>query len=94
MEFLKWAVTNSRGVRRLGSAATDLAYVACGRFEAFWEYNLKAWDVAAGSIIVKEAGGTVTDFSGKNNFLFGKEMVATNQKLKQLFLDKLKEMMF
>lgn len=94
MEFLKWAVTNSRGVRRLGSAATDLAYVACGRFEAFWEYNLKAWDVAAGSIIVKEAGGTVTDFSGKNNFLFGKEIVATNQKLKQLFLDKLKEMMF
>lgn len=93
MEFLKWVVINSRGVRRLGSAATDLAYVACGRFEAFWEYNLKPWDVAAGSIIVQEAGGKITDFAGKNNFLFGKEIVATNQKVQQLFLDKLKEIM-
>jgi myo-inositol-1(or 4)-monophosphatase len=78
LEMLKWTMTNARGVRRLGSAATDLAYVACGRFEAFWEYDLKPWDVAAGAVIVKEAGGTVTDFRGGNDFLFGKEIIATN----------------
>ncbi len=82
MQFLKWTMTNARGVRRLGSAATDLAYVACGRFDAFWEYNLKPWDVAAGIIIIKEAGGTVTDYSGGNNFLFGSEIVATNGLIK------------
>jgi len=78
MEMLKWTMTNARGVRRLGSAATDLAYVAAGRFEAFWEYDLKPWDVAAGAVIVKEAGGTVTDYKGGNNYLWGKEIVATN----------------
>ena len=57
---------NCHGVRRVGSAATDLAYVACGRYEGFFEFNLKPWDVAAGIIIVKEAGGTVTDFQWRN----------------------------
>jgi myo-inositol-1(or 4)-monophosphatase len=66
----------SHGVRRLGSAATDLAYVACGRFEGFFEYNLNAWDVAAGAFLVQQAGGTVTDFKGGNNFLFGRELCA------------------
>jgi myo-inositol-1(or 4)-monophosphatase len=60
----------------LGSAATDLAYVACGRMEGFFEYNLNAWDVAAGSFIVEQAGGKVTDFTGGRNFLFGGELVA------------------
>jgi len=78
LELLKWTMTNARGVRRLGSAATDLAYVACGRFDAFWEYDLKPWDVAAGAIIVKEAGGVVTDYKGGNEYLFGKEIVASN----------------
>lgn len=82
LEMLKWTMTNARGVRRLGSAATDLAYVACGRFDAFWEYDLKPWDVAAGAVIVKEAGGTVADFSGGNDFLFGKEIIATNGLIK------------
>jgi myo-inositol-1(or 4)-monophosphatase len=71
-EFLR----HSHGVRRLGSAATDLAYVACGRFEGFFEYNLNPWDVAAGAFLVQQAGGTVTDFSGGNNFLFGRELIA------------------
>jgi myo-inositol-1(or 4)-monophosphatase len=93
MEFLKWSMTNSRGVRRLGSAATDLAYVACGRFDAFWEYDLKPWDVAAGALIVKEAGGVVTDFSGGENYLFGKEIMASNQFLKELLLRKLDDFM-
>src|SRR5690606_40361019 len=57
---------SSRGLRRLGSAAVDLVYVACGRFDAFYEYSLNSWDVAAGSFIVKQAGGIVTDFSGKD----------------------------
>jgi myo-inositol-1(or 4)-monophosphatase len=78
LELLKWTMTNARGVRRLGSAATDLAYVACGRFDAFWEYDLKPWDVAAGAVIVKEAGGVVTDYKGGNDYLFGKEIVASN----------------
>ena len=91
IEFLKWTMTNARGVRRLGSAATDLAYVACGRFDAFWEYDLKPWDVAAGSLIVKEAGGKVSDYSGGNNYLFGKEIVATNGLLDELILNKIAE---
>ena len=91
MEMLKWTMTNARGVRRLGSAATDLAYVACGRFEAFWEYDLKPWDVAAGAVIVKEAGGTVTDYKGGNDFLWGKEIIATNGLLEEMILKKIKE---
>jgi myo-inositol-1(or 4)-monophosphatase len=69
---------NSHGLRRLGSAATDLAYVACGRFEAFYEYSLHPWDVAAGALIVQQAGGRVSDFSGEKNYIFGKEIIATN----------------
>lgn len=68
----------SQGVRRLGSACLDLCYVACGRADGFWEANLNTWDVAAGSLIVKEAGGKVTDFRGGDNYLFGKELIATN----------------
>jgi myo-inositol-1(or 4)-monophosphatase len=82
MDMLKWAAMHTRGIRRIGSAATDLAYVACGRFDGFWEYNLKPWDVAAGAIIVKEAGGKVTDYNGGDNFIFGKEIVATNGLIK------------
>lgn len=66
----------SHGLRRVGSAATDLAYVACGRYEGFFEHNLNPWDVAAGALIVKEAGGVVTDFKGGTDFLFGRELVA------------------
>ena len=91
LEFLKWTMKNARGVRRMGSAATDLAYVACGRFDAFWEYDLKPWDVAAGVVIVKEAGGTVTDYKGGNDFLFGKEIVASNVLLDEIILSKIKE---
>ncbi|MFC2121080.1 inositol monophosphatase family protein, partial [Bacteroidota bacterium] len=61
----------SQGIRRLGSAAVDLAYVACGRFDGFFEYGLNPWDVSAGGIIIKQAGGIVTDFAGESNFLFG-----------------------
>ena len=91
MLFLKWMLRNSRGVRRIGSAATDLAYVACGRVDAFWEYGLKPWDMAAGALLVKEAGGHVTDFKGTDNFVFGKDIVATNNLLHHIILLKIKE---
>ncbi len=68
----------THGLRRMGSAAIDLVYTACGRFEGFFEYNLNAWDVAAGALIVQEAGGVVTDFKGGNDFLFGREIIAGN----------------
>ena len=76
---LKFLFQNSRGIRRLGSAAVDLVYVAAGRLDAFYEYNLNSWDVAAGALVVREAGGSVTDFSGGENYLLGKEIVATNK---------------
>jgi myo-inositol-1(or 4)-monophosphatase len=60
----------------MGAAAVDLAYVAAGRFEAFYEYNLQPWDMAAGLLLVTEAGGTVSDFSGGDNHLFGGDIVA------------------
>lgn len=91
MKFLEWTMKNARGVRRLGSAAADMVYVACGRFDAFWEYDLKPWDVAAGAVIVKEAGGTVTDYKGGDNYLFGCEIVAGNGLLDDLILSKIKE---
>lgn len=78
MASLEYFIINSHGVRRPGSAATDLAYVACGRFEAFYEYSLQAWDVAAGSFIVTQAGGQVCDFKGGQDFIFGKEIIASN----------------
>jgi len=77
------------GVRRLGSAATDLAYVACGRFDAFYEYSLHSWDVAAGILLVQEAGGKVNDFRGGKNYIFGKELCASNGMVQQEMLDKI-----
>jgi len=65
--------------------------LACGRVDVFFEYNLNAWDVAAGALIVKEAGGTVSDFKGEGNWLFGKEMVATNTLLKKEFTSVIQE---
>lgn len=76
--LLKELAHGTRGIRRIGSAAVDLAYVACGRFDAFFEYSLHAWDVAAGAFIVQQAGGTIVDFKGENNWLFGKEIIASN----------------
>ncbi len=93
METLEYFMQNSHGVRRLGSAATDLAYVACGRFEAFYEYSLSPWDVAAGAFIVMQAGGKVSDFCGGNNYIFGKEIVACNDLVFNDFSDIVKQYM-
>ncbi|MGY6521072.1 MAG: inositol monophosphatase family protein [Mongoliitalea sp.] len=78
LAVLKALMETCHGVRRMGSAAVDLCYVAAGRFDAFYEYDLKPYDVAAGSLIVQEAGGTVTDFKGGKDFLFGREILASN----------------
>lgn len=71
----------SHGLRRIGSAAMDLVYVAAGRFEGFFEYNLKPWDVAAGVLIVQEAGGRVTRFADEGDYVFTGEIVASNGKV-------------
>ena len=78
LKSIEYFMRNTHGVRRIGSAASDLCYLACGRVDAFYEYNLNSWDVAAGSIIVKEAGGKVTDFSFKDNYIFGREIMGSN----------------
>lgn len=76
--ILNQLMQDAHGLRRLGSAAIDLVYVGLGRYEGYFEYNLKPWDIAAGALIVEEAGGTVTDFSGGDNYLFGREILAAN----------------
>jgi len=93
MKTLEYFFVNSHGVRRLGSAATDLAYVACGRFDSFYEYNLNPWDVAAGALIIQQAGGKVSDFRGGQDFIFGKEIIASNEILYQDFLKIINEIM-
>jgi myo-inositol-1(or 4)-monophosphatase len=75
---LEYFMRHTHGVRRIGAAAIDFCYLASGRVDAFYEYNLKPWDVAAGSIIAKEAGAIVSDFKGKENFLYGKNVIAAN----------------
>jgi len=78
---LKQFMLNTAGIRRAGSAALDLAYVACGRVDGYWELNLKPWDIAAGALIVQEAGGLVTDFKGGNDFLKSGNIIAGNSKM-------------
>jgi myo-inositol-1(or 4)-monophosphatase len=90
IELFKHFMQHTHGLRRLGSAATDLAYVACGRFDGFYEYCLQPWDVAAGAFIVQQAGGIVADFKGENNYIFGREIVAGNAKLFNEFLRVIK----
>ena len=75
----------TQGIRRIGSASVDMYYVACARFEVFYEYGLKHWDVSAGTLIVKEAGGKVSDFGGGNNPIFGRTIIASNAKLHKPF---------
>lgn len=76
LQILESLMQQTHGLRRMGSAAIDLAYVACGRFDAFYEYNLNSWDMAAGVLLVREAGGLVTDFDGGDAFLFRGDVVA------------------
>lgn len=81
LQLLGELTRTTRGIRRPGSAALDLAYVACGRFDAFYEYALHPWDVAAGILLVREAGGRVTGFNDETNPLTGDDIVAGNQQV-------------
>jgi myo-inositol-1(or 4)-monophosphatase len=83
----------THGIRRLGSASIDLAYVACGRFEAFYEYDLKIWDVAAGILMVREAGGRVSDFAGNEKNINGSEIAAANNRVFPEFLENVSKFM-
>lgn len=74
---------DAAGVRRLGAAALDLCYTACGRFDGFWELGLHAWDIAAGSLIIQEAGGVITDFQGEDNHLENGFVIAGNSLIHQ-----------
>ena len=77
-DIFKTFYSKTQGIRRLGSAALDLCFVAMGRFEGFWEYNLNPWDICAGSIIVKEAGGLVSDWNNNSTPISGIRILATN----------------
>ncbi len=78
LNFVADFIRRTRDVRRIGSAALDLCYVACGRFDGFWEWKLRPWDTAAGVLIVREAGGAVSDFHGGAFDLYGEQTVASN----------------
>ncbi|MDT3697214.1 MAG: inositol monophosphatase family protein [Ignavibacterium sp.] len=80
----------ARAVRRLGSAAIDFCYVASGVFDGFWEVSLHPWDICAGKLIVEEAGGIVTDFTGNRIDIFTKQILASNKKIHQQMIDGLK----
>ncbi len=79
MNSMDYFMKNSHGLRRLGSAATDIAYVACGRYDGFYEYGLKPWDIAAGILLVREAGGEVSDFKGHKQPLFSENIICSNK---------------
>jgi myo-inositol-1(or 4)-monophosphatase len=83
--FVHFAL-KAQGLRRTGSAALDLCYVAAGRFDGFWEVRLNPWDMAAGSVIAREAGGHLTDFSGENLSIYGQELVASNGRIHEAML--------
>lgn len=91
--LFKHLMKHSHGIRRPGSAATDLAYVACGRFDGFYEYSLSPWDVAAGVLLVREAGGIVSDFQGKDEAIFAKQIIATNPHIHTEFVNLLRSFM-
>ena len=85
-----WPSTIFTPVRKLGSAALDMAYVAAGRCDGFWQRNLNYWDIAAGIIIVKEAGGFVTDFAGNEEYLENKTILVTNSSINKEMIEILK----
>lgn len=87
LTFFKALIPNCAGVRRAGAAALDLAYVAAGRLDGFWEFGLKPWDVAAASLLIQEAGGWVTTIEGNPDFLGAKSILAAPPKIHQQMLD-------
>lgn len=91
IDLFKGFIKKTQDLRRLGSAAADLAFVASGRFEGFYEIGLSPWDVAAGAFLVKQAGGMVTDFHGGDDYIFGKSLVSSNGLVHAEMLEVVKE---
>ena len=93
--MLNAVMEKTSGVRRLGSASLDLAYVAAGRYEGFWETGLSPWDMAGGIVIVREAGGLVSEINGRNSMLYGTSIIATNQRIydpfRKLLMDAVRD---
>lgn len=87
LDIFKTIMMQTAGVRRAGAAALDLAYVACGRLDGFWEMGLSSWDMAAGVLLITEAGGFVGDFSGGNSYLDSGDLVTGNQKIYHALLE-------
>jgi len=93
MESVDYFMKNTHGLRRLGSAATDIAYVACGRYDGFYEYGLHPWDIAAGILLVREAGGQVSDFEGSREVLFSEKIICSNHNIFNQFQDTIRTIM-
>ena len=89
-EYYNFSTKVLTPIRKLGSASLDMAYVAAGRCDGFWQRNLNYWDIAAGIILVKEAGGFVTDFQGENQYIKNKTILATNSKINKEMIEVLK----
>lgn len=81
----------ARGMRRTGTAAIDLCYIACGRFDGFWELQLNPWDTAAGKVILEEAGGRMTNYAGEPYSIYGDTLIATNGLIHQEMIEVLRE---
>lgn len=89
LKLFRSLMEKTHGVRRPGTAAWDLCNVACGRFEGFYEYGLSPWDVAAGSLIIQEAGGIVTDWRNSDDWLFGKRIITGNKGIHEFLLNEI-----
>jgi myo-inositol-1(or 4)-monophosphatase len=93
MQSMHHFMKHSNGLRRLGSAATDIAYVACGRYDGFYEYGLNPWDIAAGIVLVQEAGGEVSDFKGQEKPLYKETFISTNHHIFNEFQNSVQKIM-
>jgi len=92
LSYVKAFMSRIQGIRREGAAALDLCWVACGRVDGYWEWRLKPWDCAAGKIIVEEAGGKLSDFSGKPFSIYGQQTLATNGRIHREMLSVMKRL--
>ena len=89
-EYKKISMKTNAHIRKSGSAALDLAYVAAGRYDGYWQREINYWDIAAGIILVKEAGGYVTDFKGENKYIKNETILVTNSRINEEMMEVLK----
>ena len=92
LSYMKAFMAKNQGIRRAGAAALDLCWVACGRVDGYWEWRLKPWDCAAGKIIVEEAGGQLSDYSGRAYSIYGQQVLATNRRIHREMLAVMKRL--